>query len=107
MGDCYAGIEGLQVARNNEFDLAACNAHARRKLSECIQDYPEETTALLAIYCQLNDVESSIKVHCGEEIVAKRQEFSSLLFASMKQLTAILRQPGHVLARSKLGKAIG
>ncbi|MCU0713062.1 MAG: transposase, partial [Pirellula sp.] len=107
LGDCYAGFESLQVARNHEFDLAACNAHARRKLSECMQDHPKESAALLAIYRQLYDVESSIKGLPCEEIVAKRQKFSLPLFERMKQLIVSLRQCGDILPKSKLGKAIG
>lgn len=86
LGDCYAGFESLQVTRNHAFDLAACNAHARRKLSECMQDHPKESAALLAIYRQLYDVESSIKGLSIEEKASKRQEFSSPLFERMKQL---------------------
>lgn len=107
LGDCYAGFESLQVARNHEFDLAACNAHARRKLSECMQDHPKESAAFLAIYRQLYDVESSIKSLSSEEKASKRQEFSLPLFDRINQLIASLRQRGDVLPKSKLGKAIG
>jgi uncharacterized coiled-coil DUF342 family protein len=51
-----------------------------------MQDHPKESAALLAIYRQLYDVESSIKGLSIEEKASKRQEFSSPLFERMKQL---------------------
>ena len=107
LGDCYAGYESLRVARNSEFTLAACNAHARRKLVNAMKDHPKETSLLLAIYRELYDVEVVLKGHSADEIVAKRQSLSVPMFARMKLSIEQMRRQGVALPKSKLGEALG
>jgi transposase len=107
LGDCYAGYESLRVSRNCEFNLAACNAHARRKLVNAMKDHPKESAVLLAIYRELYDVEMILKDKSVDEIVAKRQELSVPMYARMKSSIERMRRDGVALPKSKLGEALG
>jgi transposase len=107
LGDCYAGYESLRVARNSDFTLAACNAHARRKLDNAMKDHPKESSLLLAIYRELYDVELILRDKTSEEIVTKRQELSAPMFARMKLSIERMRREGVALPKSKLGEALG
>lgn len=105
--DCYAGYDSLRVAKGETFQLASCNAHARRKLHAALAHHPKEAPILLAIYRELYDVEATISGLSPEEIAAKRRELSVPLFERMKELTTKMRATGRILPKSKLGEAIG
>ncbi len=106
LGDCYSGYESLHVARGGDFRLAACNAHARRKIYEAQKDHPQESALLLAIYRELYDLERMLKQSPGVNIVAKRQELGVPLFERMKEQIAKMRMRGNALPKNKLGKAL-
>ncbi len=106
LGDCYAGYESLRIERNSEFRLAACNAHARRKIYEAQKDHPKESAILLAIYRELYELERMLKQTPGMDILAKRQEIGVSLFARMKEQVERMQSGGSVLPKSKLGKAL-
>jgi transposase len=106
LGDCYGGYESLRVAKNHAFKLAACNAHARRKIYEAQSDHPKECPLLLAIYRELYDVEAVLKDKPPEEVLRVRRELSTPLFERMKELIAKLQGSSKALPKSKLGKAL-
>lgn len=107
LGDCYAGYESLRIAKHHAFQLASCNAHARRKLGEALKDHPKEGALLLAIYRELYDVESLVQGMSPEMVLTKRQELSAPLFARLKDLISSYHSHGSLLPKSKLGRAIG
>lgn len=107
LGDCYAGYESLRVARGGDFKLAACNAHARRKLTAAQKDHPKESSLLLAIYRELYDVEAVIKGKPSDEIVRMRQQIAMPLWVRMQAAIQHMRRQGVALPKSKLGEALG
>lgn len=106
IGDCWSGFQKIDVRNDARITLAACWAHARRKIDECRTAFPVQVAKLESLIRMLYDVEDQIKDKAPAERLARRQSLSK---ETLKQIEAYLASDPMgvpaVLPKSNLGKA--
>jgi len=106
LADCYSGYQGISLRSDGRIRRAACNAHARRKIFDARENYPLESSVVLAKYQQLYDIEDRARMMSAEERLALRQSESVPVWRSLGEW--LESQPAaDVLPKSKLGEALG
>jgi hypothetical protein len=106
LADCYSGYQGITLRSDGRIRRAACNAHARRKIFDAREVYPLESSAVLAKYQQLYDIEDRVRSASVEERLALRQTESVAVWRSLGEWLES-KPAADVLPKSKLGEALG
>ena len=106
MADCYSGFEGIELRLDARIVRAACWAHARRKVFEMRNNYPQPASVLLAMIRELYDIEDRAKGMRAEDRLALRQHESRPVLTRIHQYleSASIRD---ALPQSALAKATG
>jgi transposase len=106
MADCYSGYQGIALRSDGRIRRAACNTHARRKIFDARENYPLESSVVLAKYQQLYDIEDRVRSASAEERLALRQSESVPIWQSLGEWMES-KAAADVLPKSKLGEALG
>ena len=106
LADCYAGFQGIALRSDGAILRAACNAHARRKVFEAREVYPQEASLLLGMYQQLYDIETRGKTLSIDERQLLRQSEAAPVWQSLGEWLAS-DAARAVLPKSKLAEALG
>lgn len=106
LADCYSGYQGIELRSAGSIRRAACCAHARRKVFDALDVYPQEASLLLGMFQQLYDIEDRGKTLTAEERQLLREREAAPVWKSMREW---LDGPAaaQVLPKSKLGQAMG
>jgi len=105
MADCYSGYQGIALRSTGKIQRGACVSHARRKVFEARDNYPLESSLLLAWFQRIYDVEDRAKAMSAEERLALRQSESSAIWEEMRAWLDGA-DAARVLPKSQLGKAL-
>ena len=106
IGDCWSGFNKIEMRSNRRITLAACWAHARRKIDECRSAFPIQVAKLESLIRMLYDVEDQIKDLDDAARLARRQSLSRHILDLISQyLDSEAMQSPRVLPKSNLGKA--
>jgi transposase len=76
LADCYSGYSGITLRSDERIVLAACHAHARRKVFDERVNHPLLASQLLGAYRQLYDIEDRGRSMTFEERLRLRQSES-------------------------------
>lgn len=106
LADCYSGYQGITLRSDGRIRRAACNAHARRKVFDARENYPLESSVVLAKYQQLYDIEDRARSVSAEERLALRQSEAVPVWQSLGEWMES-KSATDVLPKSKLGEALG
>jgi len=106
LADCYSGFQGIALRSDGRIRRAACNAHARRKIFDARENYPLESSVVLAKFQQLYDIEDRARAASAEERLALRQSEAVPVWRSLGQWLES-KPATDVLPKSKLGEALG
>ncbi|MFO0906680.1 MAG: IS66 family transposase [Pirellulales bacterium] len=82
MADCYSGNTSVVLRSDERLKLAACWAHARRKIKEAFT-YTKERDTLLEMINALYDVETRAANMSSDERLALRAKESQLILSAM------------------------
>lgn len=106
MADCYSGYQGIELRSGGAIQRAACVTHARRKVFQSREGYPQESSVLLGKFQQLYDIEERAKTLSAAERLALRQDEAKPVWESMAAWLAS-DAAAAVLPKSKFGQALG
>lgn len=106
LADCYSGFQGIALRSDGRILRAACNAHARRKIFDARENYPLESSVVLAKFQQLYDIEDRARAASAEERLALRQSEAVPVWRSLGEWLES-KPATDVLPKSKLGEALG
>jgi transposase len=106
LADCYSGYQGISLRSDGRIRRAACNAHARRKVFDARENYPLESSVVLAKFQQLYDIEDRARAASAEERLALRQSEAVPVWRSLGEWLES-KPATDVLPKSKLGEALG
>ncbi|MEJ2679409.1 MAG: IS66 family transposase [Gemmatimonadota bacterium] len=106
LADCYSGFQGIALGSDGRIRRAACNAHARRKIFDARENYPLESSVVLAKFQQLYDIEDRARAASAEERLALRQSEAVPVWRSLGEWLES-KPATDVLPKSKLGEALG
>ncbi len=106
LADCYSGYQGITLRSDERILRAACNAHARRKIFEAKDNYPMESSQLLAIYQQLYDVNDRGALMTVEERAQLHDSESRPLWERMREALDS-EAASRVLPKDKFADALG
>ena len=105
MGDCWSGFQKIYMRSDSRIERAACWAHARRKIEQCLENHPQQVTVLLGLIRQLYDLEDRAKECSVAQRQSLRQRQSRLVLEQIKNYIngeAVAR----VLPKSDLGEGL-
>ena len=107
LGDCWHGFESIALASDGEILRAACNSHARRKISDSTA-YPDDRKHWLNWYQALYDIEDRGTVMSPEQRLELRQSEARPIWDAMAVwLEEVkLRTSNVVLPKSDFAKAL-
>jgi len=106
LADCYSGYQGISLRSDGRIRRAACNAHARRKVFDARENYPLESSVVLAKFQQFYDIEDRARAASAEERLALRQSEAVPVWRSLGEWMES-KSATDVLPKSKLGEALG
>lgn len=106
LADCYSGFQGIVLGSDGRIRRAACNAHARRKFFDARENYPLESSVVLAKFQQLYDIEDRVRTASAEERLALRRSESVAVWQSLGEWLQS-KPAADVLPKSKLHEALG
>jgi transposase len=106
LADCYSGYPGISLRSDGRIRRVACNAHARRKVFDARENYPLESSVVLAKFQQLYDIEDRVRAASAEERMALRQSEAVPVWRSLGEWMES-KSATDVLPKSKLGEALG
>jgi transposase len=106
MADCYAGYEGIALGSAGRIRRAACVAHARRKIFDAREVYPNEACFVLAKFQQLYDIEDRGREFTPEERTQLRQAEAVKVWAALGEWCHSAAAD-QVLPKGKFGQALG
>jgi len=106
LADCYSGYQGISLRSDGRIRRAACNAHARRKVFDARENYPLESSVVLAKFQQLYDIEDRARTLPIDERLALRQSEAAPVWRSLGEWME-RKSATDVLPKSKLGEALG
>lgn len=104
-GDCFSGNESVVLSSNGRLTLAACWAHARRKLVD-VTTYRDEAETLLGMIRGLYDIETRAAPMSWQDRQELRQRESTVILRSIKQWLHNIA-PGVLLPKSDFSAAVG
>jgi transposase len=105
MADCYSGYQGLTLRSDSRIERAACVAHARRKVFEARESYPLLSSALLAMFRELYDVEDRARELTPEDRQTVRDRDARPVWQRIRAL--LDSQPAsQVLPKDKFAEAL-
>ena len=106
MGDCWSGFQKIDVRSDSRITLAACWAHARRKIDECRSAFPIQVAKLESLIRMLYDIEDQIKLLDDDQRLARRQSLSRHVLGLIEAyLDSDAMSSPAVLPKSNLGQA--
>ncbi|QDT04242.1 Transposase IS66 family protein [Rubripirellula lacrimiformis] len=106
IGDCWSGFQKIGVRSDSRITLAACWAHARRKVDECRSAFPIQVAKLESLIRMLYDIEDQIKELGDAERLARRRSLSSHVLGQIDEYLASDQMSSpKVLPKSNLGQA--
>jgi transposase len=108
MADCWSGFQKIEVRSDLRIEFAACWAHARRKIHECLLSHSRQATILLAMMRQLYDIEDRAQDLTAEQRLVLRQVESVPVLNRIRAYldNAAVAVP-RVLPKSDLATAVG
>ena len=106
MADCYSGYQGIELRTEGQIERGACVAHARRKVFEARDNYPRQTSLLLAKFQQIYDIEDRAKAMSDAERLKLRQCEALPVWESLDRWLQS-EEACRVLPKSKFGQALG
>ncbi len=106
MADCYSGYQGITLRSNARIERGACNAHARRKVSEARETYPLLSSQLLAMYQQLYDIEDRVREMTFADRQALRDREARPVWQRMRELLDG-EAASQVLPKDRFAQALG
>ena len=106
LGDCYSGFEGIALQSDGNIRRAACAAHARRKVFEARDAYPQEASVLLGMFQHLYDIEDRGKLLTVDDRQLLREHEAAPVWKSMGEWLSSA-EAAAVLPKSKLAQALG
>jgi transposase len=104
-GDCFSGNRSVVIQSEGRLKLAACWAHARRKLLQTTT-YCDEADVLLDHIGVLFDIERRCCDKSWEERQEVRQREATLVLDAIKRYLDSF-PPGYILPKSDFADAIG
>jgi len=104
--DCYSDYQGISLRGHGRIRRAACVAHAGRKVFNAQDNYPLESSLILAKFQQFYDIEDRAKTLSIDEHAALRQNESAAVWQSLGEWLDG-QSASCVLPESKLGEALG
>jgi len=107
LGDCWHGFESIALASDGEILRAACNSHARRKISDSTA-YPDDRKHWLNWFHALYDIEDRGTVMSPEQRLELRQSEAKPIWDAMAVWLedVKLRTSNVVLPKSDFAKAL-
>ena len=105
MADCYAGYQGITLRSAARMVRAACVAHARRKVFDARDSYPLLSSALLAMFAELYDVEERAREMTADERAALRDREARPVWQRMRELLES-EAAAAVLPKDKFAEAL-
>ena len=107
LGDCWHGFEAITVASQARIIRAACNAHARRKISDS-KAYPEDRKLWMNWYRELYRVEAEARELTSAERLELRQAKSVPIWSRIDQWMEEAEQRTYqvILPSSDFGKSL-
>jgi transposase len=105
MADCYSGYQGIALRSESRIQRGACNAHARRKIFESRESYPLLSSALLAMYRELYDVEDRAREMTAAEREQLRDREARPVWRRMRELLDS-QTASQVLPKDKFAEAL-
>lgn len=105
LADCYSGYAGITLRSDERIVLAACHAHARRKVFDERTNHPLLASQLLGAYRQLYDIEDRGRSMTIEERFLLRQSESRLVWNRILELIEG-EQASRVLPKDKFREAL-
>jgi len=106
MADCYSAYQGIELRTGGQIQRGACVAHARRKVFEARESYPQEASVVLAQFQQLYDLEDEARAWPPDERQQLRQSAAMPVWASLGEWLAG-DVAARILPKSKFGQALG
>jgi len=106
IADCYSGYQGITLRSDSRTERAACNAHARRKVSEARETYPLLSSQFLAMYQQLYDIEDRVREMTFADRRSLRDREARPVWQWMRKLLDS-DAVSHVLPKDKFAQALG
>lgn len=108
MADCWSGFQKIEVRSDLRIEFAACWAHARRKIHECLLSHPHQATLLLAMMRQLYDIEDRARSLTSEQrLVLRQAETVPVLNRIRACINSAAMGLPRVLPKSDLAAAVG
>jgi transposase len=104
-GDCYGGYLNIEKLTEGRIRFCGCWGHARRKVFDARQQYPELAKQVLAIIGQLYELEDRARVLSDEARRELRQRESTVWLARLRELLDS-ESATKVLPKSKFGQAL-
>lgn len=105
LADCYSGYSGITLRSDERIVLAACHAHARRKVFDERTNHPLLASQLLGAYRQLYDIEDRGRSMTIEERLFLRQSESRPVWARILELMEG-DEASRVLPKDKFREAL-
>ncbi len=106
LGDCWSGFQKIELRSDARITFAACWAHARRKIDECRNAFPNQVAKLESLIRMLYDIEDQIKHIAAPERQSRRQSLSRHVLGLIEEyLGSDVMSVRHVLPKSNLGMA--
>lgn len=106
VGDCWSGFQKINVRSDSRIQVAACWAHARRKIDECRKAFPLQVARIDSLIGALYDVEDQLKGQEDAERLSRRQSLSRSILAKLEAyLSSEAMASPTVLPKSNLGEA--
>jgi hypothetical protein len=106
MADCYSGYQGIALRSDGQIQRAACVSHARRKVFECRDAYPLQTSVVLAKFQQLYDIEDRARTLSSDDRLALREAEARPIWNSLGEWLDG-EAAAQVLPKSKFAEALG
>ena len=102
--DAYSGYD--EFFRKGEATEIGCNAHARRKFENAMDDDPLRGARMMALWSRLYEIESRAKKlgYTPEQLLQARQEEAVPILAEIKSVLDKYRN--QVLPKPPMGKAV-
>jgi transposase len=108
LGDCWSGFRSIAADSDGLIRRAACSSHARRKIRESLDTYPQDAVQMMDWFKALYEIEGRGKLMSQEERLALRHDEAKPIWESMETwLEEVkLRTSNVILPKSDFGKAL-
>jgi hypothetical protein len=106
MGDCFSGYAGIDTRTASRVVHAACVTHARRKVFLASDEYPAESSYLLALFRRIYAIETRATNYSSEARQELRMQVAKPIWDRMKQWLDS-DAAWNVLPKGEFGKSLG